>query len=75
MIESVAQGFASKFGDADGVVVAMAPGRVNLIGEYTDFNDGFVFPMTVDSGIYIAVRARDDKTVRVASIRYDEIRA
>jgi galactokinase len=35
MIESVAQGFASKFGDADGVVVAMAPGRVNLIGEYT----------------------------------------
>ena len=73
MIESVAQGFASKFGDADGVVVAMAPGRVNLIGEYTDFNDGFVFPMTVDSGIYIAVRARDDKTVRVASIRYDEL--
>ena len=73
MADAVVAGFRSTFGDADGVSVAMAPGRVNLIGEYTDFNDGFVFPMTVDRGVYLAVRARADKTVRIASIRYDEL--
>ena len=72
MIESVVDGFRERFGDADGVVVAMAPGRVNLIGEYTDFNEGFVFPMTVDRGVYVAIRARPDRRVRVTSIRYDE---
>ncbi len=71
--ESIVEDFAKIFGDADGVTVAMAPGRVNLIGEYTDFNDGYVFPMTVDRGVYLAVRARKDKTVRVASVRYDEL--
>jgi galactokinase len=73
MIESVVQGFAERFGDSDGVVVAMAPGRVNLIGEYTDFNDGFVFPMTVDRGVYLAIRPRTDRQVWVASIRYEEL--
>ena len=73
MVESVVQDFASRFGGEDGVSVAMAPGRVNLIGEYTDFNDGYVFPMTVDRGVYLAIRARTDKKVRVASTRYDEL--
>ena len=73
MVDAVVTGFRSTFGDSDGVSVAMAPGRVNLIGEYTDFNDGFVFPMTVDRGVYVAIRARTDKTVRVASIRYEEL--
>jgi galactokinase len=73
MIESVRIAFGSTFGNDDGVIVAMAPGRVNLIGEYTDFNDGFVFPMTVDRGVYFAIRARTDTLVRVASVRYDEL--
>ena len=73
MIESVSRGFARTFGDAEGITIAMAPGRVNLIGEYTDFNDGFVFPMTVDRGVYVALRKRADQTVRVASMRYDEL--
>ena len=73
MIESLVEGFESRFGDSDNVTLAMAPGRVNLIGEYTDFNDGYVMPMTVDRGIYIAVRKRTDKRVRVASVRYDEL--
>ena len=73
MIESVVAGFASAFGNADGISVAMAPGRVNLIGEYTDFNEGFVFPMTVDRGVYLAIRTRHDKRVRVASMRYEEL--
>jgi galactokinase len=73
MIESVRIAFGSTFGNDDGVIVAMAPGRVNLIGEYTDFNDGFVFPMTVDRGVYFAIRARADTLVRIASVRYDEL--
>ena len=73
MAESVLAAFRSTFGDDEGAVVVMAPGRVNLIGEYTDFNDGFVFPMTVDRGVYFAIRARSDTLVRVASVRYDEL--
>jgi galactokinase len=73
MIESLVECFGSRFGDTDNVTLAMAPGRVNLIGEYTDFNDGYVMPMTVDRGVYIAVRRRSDKRVRAASIRYDEL--
>jgi galactokinase len=73
MADAVVAGFRATFGEADGVSVSMAPGRVNLIGEYTDFNEGFVFPMTVDRGVYLAIRAREDSTVRVASIRYAEL--
>ena len=72
MAESVRASFRSTFGDDKGVIVAMAPGRVNLVGEYTDFNDGYVFPMTVNRGVYFAMRARSDKRVRVASVRYSE---
>ena len=73
MIASVIDSFRSSFGSIEDIKVIMAPGRVNLIGEYTDFNDGFVFPMTVDRGIYLAIRPRSDKMVRVASVRYNEL--
>ena len=70
MVETLVEGFSATFGDANNLVIAMAPGRVNLIGEYTDFNDGYVMPMTVDHGVYLAVRKRSDKRVRVSSLRY-----
>lgn len=44
-----------------------APGRVNLIGEHTDYNDGFVLPFAIDYRTYVAVAPRDDATIRVAS--------
>ena len=50
----------------------MAPGRVNLIGEYTDFNDGFVLPMTVDRGVYIGIRPRGDDRVSIISLKFNE---
>ena len=44
-----------------------APGRVNLIGEHTDYNDGFVFPMAIEPEVRVVCRARDDARVRLAS--------
>ena len=73
MVMVVSDEFADQFGDAEGVEISMAPGRVNLIGEYTDFNDGFVFPMTLDRGVYIAARVRADTTVRLWSSQYREL--
>ena len=52
-------------GEVDGVW--SAPGRVNLIGEHTDYNDGFVLPMAISQRTAVAVRRRDDRFVRVSS--------
>ncbi|NCG05808.1 MAG: galactokinase [Gammaproteobacteria bacterium] len=73
MFEHIRSQFTATFGDDNELQVIMAPGRVNLIGEYTDFNEGFVFPMTVDRGVYAGIRARADQRVRVASSRFGEL--
>ena len=73
MFEQIRSQFAATFGDHNDLQVFMAPGRVNLIGEYTDFNEGFVFPMTVDRCVYVGIRARDDQRVRVKSSRFGEL--
>lgn len=58
--------FESIFGSApDGVW--QAPGRVNLIGEHTDYNEGFVLPFAIDKTAKVAVRIRDDSRVRLLS--------
>ncbi|MDQ2695637.1 MAG: galactokinase, partial [Pseudomonadota bacterium] len=67
----VRQGFQKHFGDASGVCLALAPGRVNLLGEHTDYNDGFVLPMTIDRGVYWALRRHSGATVRLYSLNFD----
>ncbi len=52
--------------------VFRAPGRVNLIGEHTDYNGGFVLPMAINREAAVAVAPRDDRKVRVHSINIDE---
>jgi galactokinase len=54
--------FAEHFGNLPSVLVR-APGRVNLIGEHTDYNDGFVLPMAIDRSTWIALRPRSDNHV------------
>jgi len=49
-----------------------APGRVNLIGEHTDYNEGFVFPMAIDRYTYVAISKRDDRTLNIFSDSYKE---
>jgi len=56
--------FAQKFRGAEPLGVAFAPGRVNLIGEHTDYNEGFVLPMGIDRGVAVAFRRRADRCLR-----------
>jgi len=52
-------------------IVVRAPGRVNLIGEHTDYNDGFVLPIAIEHDVRIAVRPRSDRIVRLYSINFN----
>ena len=66
MIDRLHRLFRDQFGNAPDVL-ARAPGRVNLIGEHTDYNDGFVLPCAISKQTMVAVRKREDVLVRVVS--------
>lgn len=69
----VEHSFARAFGGMP-ELLARAPGRVNLIGEHTDYNDGFVLPMAISGQSVIAARRRDDRLVRIVAVDFDESR-
>jgi galactokinase len=71
--DRVTSAFKSRYG-SDPAFVVRAPGRVNLIGEHTDYNDGFVFPMAIDRAAWIALRPRADGRVVATSLDFDETR-
>ena len=64
---AIKQEFAAIFGAEGKQHVVRAPGRVNLIGEHTDYNDGFVFPMAIEPEVRMVSRGRDEPRVRLAS--------
>lgn len=61
---AVLDGFVERFG-ARAPLLARAPGRVDRIGEHTDYSDGFVLPMAVDPAIWIALRPRGIAATRI----------
>jgi galactokinase len=65
----VSSAFSDRFGSPPQALVR-APGRVNLIGEHTDYNDGFVLPMAIDRAIWAALRPRSDSRVHVDALDY-----
>ncbi len=73
MKEIVLRKFAEVFGDAEGVQVYFAPGRVNMIGEHTDYNGGHVFPCALTIGTYGAVRKRQDRKLRFYSMNFEQL--
>lgn len=73
MKELVLQKFEEIFGDADGVKSYFAPGRVNMIGEHTDYNAGHVFPCALTIGTYAAARKRDDRKLRFYSMNFEQL--
>ena len=64
MKDIILKKFAEVFGDTDGAKVYFAPGRVNLIGEHTDYNGGHVFPCALTIGTYGVARKRNDNKLR-----------
>ncbi|MFQ0973432.1 galactokinase [Gilliamella sp. CG35] len=70
LIDKTKQAFATLFGYQPDITV-QAPGRVNLIGEHTDYNDGFVLPCAINYGTVISCHKRTDKLIRVIAVDYD----
>ncbi|HVM89520.1 MAG TPA: galactokinase [Puia sp.] len=68
MIENVASQFVEKFNQKP--LVFSAPGRVNLIGEHTDYNEGFVLPGAVDKRIYVGIAENNDNLLNVWANQY-----
>ncbi len=73
MKEAVLKKFGELYGDTQGVNVYFAPGRVNLIGEHTDYNGGHVFPCALTIGTYVAARKRADRKLTFYSMNFDRL--
>ena len=73
MKEIVLKKFQEVFGDTEGVKVFFAPGRVNLIGEHTDYNAGHVFPCALTIGTYGAARVRNDRKLCFYSMNFEKL--
>ncbi len=73
MKDLVIKEFKKLYGSDADVKVYFAPGRVNLIGEHTDYNGGHVFPCALTIGTYAAVRSRSDMKIRFYSINFEDV--
>ena len=73
MVEQLKNKFAEVFGPEGESAVYFAPGRVNMIGEHTDYNGGHVFPCALTIGTYGVVRKRQDRKLRFYSMNFDQL--
>ena len=73
MKEKLIATFKEKFGDGGDIRSYFAPGRVNLIGEHTDYNGGHVFPCALTIGTYFIARQREDRVLRFYSTNFESL--
>lgn len=73
MKEAVLKKFEELYGDSQGAKVYFAPGRVNMIGEHTDYNGGHVFPCALTIGTYMAAKKRTDKKLKFFSVNFEAL--
>jgi len=73
MKDKLLKKFTELFGDSEGVKVYFAPGRVNMIGEHTDYNGGHVFPCALTIGTYGAARKRSDNELHLYSMNFERM--
>ncbi|MFQ3545437.1 galactokinase [Halobacillus rhizosphaerae] len=71
-MKELKQAFIEKYGDHGEFSTFFAPGRVNLIGEHTDYNGGYVFPCALSVGTYAIIRKREDKQINLFSLNFKE---
>ena len=67
------KGKFKEYFNKEGERVFFSPGRVNLIGEHTDYNGGHVFPCALTIGTYAVVSKREDSLVRVISLNFEKL--
>lgn len=73
MKAAILKKFEEVFGSVEGAKTYFAPGRVNLIGEHTDYNGGHVFPCALTIGTYGVARKREDKVLRFYSMNFEHL--
>src|SRR5215468_4503268 len=74
LLNSIAESFSQHY-QTEPTCIARAPGRVNIIGEHTDYNEGFVLPAAMDRNIHIAGKLRDDNVISMLSLDYNAMAA
>ncbi len=70
--EQLINDFQLRFNTMDIPIVTFSPGRVNIIGEHTDYNDGFVLPAAIDKAAYVAVSRRNDTTIALYANEFQQ---
>lgn len=72
LIATLKSAFEKQFGNSTAPLIVRSPGRVNIIGEHTDYNNGFVLPAAIDKAAYIAVSLREDEEIHLAALDLNE---
>ncbi len=70
LLSRITEIFRQHFGEP--AFIVRSPGRINLIGEHTDYNLGFVLPASIDKAVYIAINKRDDKEINLVAVDLNE---
>ncbi|RYY40774.1 MAG: galactokinase [Chitinophagaceae bacterium] len=70
IVRKVSQVFSEQWGGTP--LLARSPGRINIIGEHTDYNEGFVLPAAIDKSVYVAVGKRDDDRIELRALEFND---